>query len=178
MIAIDQLSDTQKTTPTFGPRLRELRKARGMGLRALADATGIDTSAISKIENGLRRPPELSALARIAFALGLVESSTEVKYLRALALAERERDPEQATYAEKIFSGLLDLEGVTVVETPGVNDCPASIFCRSFAELVSKSIAEAVAGEATEITVKSSSGGETRFFWFPAHGLHQGRSDD
>jgi hypothetical protein len=120
------------------------------------------------MENGFRRPPELGTLARIAVALGLVEGSSDFKYL--WALAERERSPAQAAYAEKVFSDLLDLDGVTVVEQLGANDLRAPVFCRSFAELVSESIAQAIATEATEIRVKSSSGGETKFFWFPAHG--------
>src|SRR4030095_9726119 len=36
----------------FGCRLRELRQARGMTLRALAEAAGVDFTYLSKIENG------------------------------------------------------------------------------------------------------------------------------
>ena len=36
----------------FGTRLRELRRERGMTLRALADAAGLDFTYLSKIENG------------------------------------------------------------------------------------------------------------------------------
>ena len=35
----------------FGERLRELRKERGLTLRALADAVGVDFTYLSKIEN-------------------------------------------------------------------------------------------------------------------------------
>ena len=36
----------------FGEKLRELRKASGLTLRALADAVQVDFSYLSKIENG------------------------------------------------------------------------------------------------------------------------------
>ena len=36
----------------FGQRLRELRKGRGMTLRGLAEAVGVDFTYLSKIENG------------------------------------------------------------------------------------------------------------------------------
>lgn len=36
----------------FGERLRELRKERGLTLRALAESVGVDFSYLSKIENG------------------------------------------------------------------------------------------------------------------------------
>ncbi len=36
----------------FGQRLRELRKGRGLTLRGLAEAVGVDFTYLSKIENG------------------------------------------------------------------------------------------------------------------------------
>lgn len=36
---------------TFGARLRELRKERGLTLRGLAEAVGVDFTYLSKIEN-------------------------------------------------------------------------------------------------------------------------------
>ena len=36
----------------FGERLRELRKTRGLTLRALAEGVGVDFTYLSKIENG------------------------------------------------------------------------------------------------------------------------------
>jgi transcriptional regulator with XRE-family HTH domain len=35
----------------FGPRIRELRKAKNLSLRALAEAVGVSFTYISKIEN-------------------------------------------------------------------------------------------------------------------------------
>ncbi|MEU5216612.1 XRE family transcriptional regulator [Streptomyces sp. NPDC020807] len=40
----------------IGPRLRDLRKARGLTLEALAAATGLSVSTLSRLESGKRRP--------------------------------------------------------------------------------------------------------------------------
>lgn len=37
--------------PTFGQRLRELRKAKGLSQRALGDIVGVNFTYISKVEN-------------------------------------------------------------------------------------------------------------------------------
>lgn len=37
---------------TFGERLRQLRKEKGLTLRALAEGAGVDFTYLSKIENG------------------------------------------------------------------------------------------------------------------------------
>jgi transcriptional regulator with XRE-family HTH domain len=37
--------------PTFGERLRELRKAKGLSQRALGDLAGVNFTYLSKIEN-------------------------------------------------------------------------------------------------------------------------------
>lgn len=49
-----------------GPRLRELRRARGTTLADLAAETGLTTSTLSRLENGKRRPTlgQLLPLAR------------------------------------------------------------------------------------------------------------------
>lgn len=51
----------------IGPRLRELRRDRGLTLEALADDTGISVSTLSRLESGRRRPTLdlLIPLARI-----------------------------------------------------------------------------------------------------------------
>ncbi|MFC9492251.1 helix-turn-helix domain-containing protein, partial [Streptomyces hydrogenans] len=40
----------------IGPRLRGLRRERGLTLEALASATGISVSTLSRVESGKRRP--------------------------------------------------------------------------------------------------------------------------
>jgi transcriptional regulator with XRE-family HTH domain len=54
----------------FGVRLRELRKARGYTLRALAKQIGVDFSYVSKIENGrLPHTPSADTIRAVALAL-------------------------------------------------------------------------------------------------------------
>lgn len=40
----------------IGPRLRRLRRERGLTLEALAATTGISVSTLSRVESGRRRP--------------------------------------------------------------------------------------------------------------------------
>src|SRR5688500_17024423 len=56
-----------------GPaRLRELRRARGMTLDALAARAGVSKSTLSKLENPSLRPnPSLDLLEAVATALGV-----------------------------------------------------------------------------------------------------------
>jgi transcriptional regulator with XRE-family HTH domain len=42
----------EENSVTFGERLRQLRKGKGLTLRGLADAVGVDFTYLSKIENG------------------------------------------------------------------------------------------------------------------------------
>lgn len=55
---------------TFGTRLRELRELRGMSRADLAEAAGMEPSAISHWETD-RREPTLSNMLRLADALRL-----------------------------------------------------------------------------------------------------------
>jgi DNA-binding XRE family transcriptional regulator len=55
------------------PLLRELkaaREAKGLSLADLTRLTGMDRSALSKLENGQRGNPTLATLARYAEAVG------------------------------------------------------------------------------------------------------------
>src|SRR5438105_342921 len=55
---------------TFGQRVRELRKERGLTQRQLAGAAGVDSTYLSKIENDrLEHTPSLRALQVLARAL-------------------------------------------------------------------------------------------------------------
>jgi len=57
---------TGRTVDAVGPRLRQLRRRRGITLSELAAQTGISTSTLSRLEAGLRRPTlgQLLPLAR------------------------------------------------------------------------------------------------------------------
>lgn len=56
----------EHTLDTVGPRLKHLRLRRDITLTTLAEATGISTSTLSRLESGLRRPTleQLLPLAR------------------------------------------------------------------------------------------------------------------
>jgi transcriptional regulator with XRE-family HTH domain len=49
-------ADLAGVLEAVGPRLRALRRQRGMTLGALAEATGIGVSTLSRLESGQRRP--------------------------------------------------------------------------------------------------------------------------
>jgi len=54
---------------TFGQRLRELRKAKRLTQRELADRVGLSFTYLSKIENGAMQPPRGKTIADLANAL-------------------------------------------------------------------------------------------------------------
>ncbi len=54
---------------TFGERLRELRVAKGLSLKQLADSLGIDYTPLSKIDNR-ERYPLISSVRPYSDALG------------------------------------------------------------------------------------------------------------
>ena len=54
----------------IGDRLRELREARNISMRALATKSGLSANALSMIERG-RASPSVSTLYKLADALGV-----------------------------------------------------------------------------------------------------------
>jgi DNA-binding XRE family transcriptional regulator len=52
------------------PKLKAAREAKGLSLAELTEITGMDRSAISKLESGQRANPTLQALVRYAEAVG------------------------------------------------------------------------------------------------------------
>ena len=66
------------TIAKFGFYLRELRLAKGYGLRSFAKRVGVQPSNLSLIESGRQTPPRNHRVLRqIAEALDLVEDSRE-----------------------------------------------------------------------------------------------------
>ena len=63
-------SATLEKLETLFPQLKAAREARGLSLAALTELTGIDRSALSKLESGQRPNPTLSTLVRYAEAVG------------------------------------------------------------------------------------------------------------
>ncbi|MGW4461822.1 helix-turn-helix domain-containing protein [Micromonospora sp. NPDC004704] len=57
----------------LGQRLRELRRAAGMTMEQLAEASGVSTRAISDVERGQIRAPQPRTLAALSTALGVID---------------------------------------------------------------------------------------------------------
>jgi ribosome-binding protein aMBF1 (putative translation factor) len=73
MAALDQLNELLK-------QLKAAREAKGLSLSDLTELTGMDASALSKLENGQRANPTVETLVRYAAAVGkrLVVSLTDI----------------------------------------------------------------------------------------------------
>src|SRR5207249_7987588 len=63
MAALDQLPELLK-------QLKAAREAKGLSLADLTELTGMDSSALSKLETGQRPNPTLETLVRYAEAVG------------------------------------------------------------------------------------------------------------
>ena len=60
---------TESQDPSFGDYLRELRKAKGLSQKELAERVGIDFTYLSKIETGGAAPPAEDTILRLADVL-------------------------------------------------------------------------------------------------------------
>ena len=90
----------------IGERLRELREARNISMRALATKSGLSANALSMIERG-KTSPSVSTLYKLADALGIsitsfFGSDTERKQVVFLGSDERSR----MSFTRGIFEGL------------------------------------------------------------------------
>ena len=74
---------------SFGQRVREMRKARGLSQKELAAKASIDFTYLSKIENARRLPPRERVIRAMAVALQIDEGE-----LMTLAGKVPERVPE------------------------------------------------------------------------------------
>lgn len=63
-----QLPDYERDVLDFGAKARRIRETRGLSLDNLANLTGIDKAALSRIENGTRIP-KYDTFLRIVDAL-------------------------------------------------------------------------------------------------------------
>ena len=89
-----------------GERLRELREARNISMRALATRSGLSANALSMIERG-RASPSVSTLYKLADALGVsitsfFTSETERKQVVFLKSDARTR----MSFTRGVFEGL------------------------------------------------------------------------
>ena len=62
---------------TFGQRLRELRKAKGLTQRDLAQKTAISFTYVSKLETGVMPPPRQKIILALAKVLGANNADTD-----------------------------------------------------------------------------------------------------
>jgi transcriptional regulator with XRE-family HTH domain len=156
------------TNDTFGSMLRRIRKVRQIGLVALADASGVDATTISRIENGVRKPPEFGTLVKIAVALGMSETSDEFRELWTAAEHERKRNPRES----ELTNALLNLSSpITEAERrryqaalpADVVPAESPVFCADIAELISKSNEEAIRRGAVEVTLRFADGSSHLF---------------
>src|SRR5574339_625050 len=90
----------------IGDRLRELREARNISMRALATRSGLSANALSMIERG-RASPSVSTLYKLAEALGISITSffnadTDRKQVVFLQSDERTR----VSFTRGIFEAL------------------------------------------------------------------------
>ena len=90
----------------IGERLRELREARNISMRALATKSGLSANALSMIERG-KVSPSVSTLYKLADALGVsitafFGSETDRKQVVFLKADERTR----ASFTRGVFEGL------------------------------------------------------------------------
>ena len=90
----------------IGDRLRELREARNISMRALATKSGLSANALSMIERG-RASPSVSTLYKLADALGVSITSffgTDTQRQNVVFLKGDER--ARISFGRGVFEGL------------------------------------------------------------------------
>ena len=90
----------------IGERLRELREARNISMRALATKSGLSANALSMIERG-RASPSVSTLYKLAEALGISITSffgTDSQRQQVVFLKSDERS--RIAFTRGVFEGL------------------------------------------------------------------------
>ena len=109
--------------PDIGPRLRALRKRRGLSLRTLAALCGLSANTISLVERG-KTSPSVATLHRLATALGVSmtflfeeEEQRDVIFVKA---SHRARTRSASVIMENLGSGLRDqaMEPLLVILQP------------------------------------------------------------
>ena len=110
--------------PDIGPRLRALRKRRGLSLRALAALCGLSANTISLVERG-KTSPSVATLHRLVTALGVSmtfffeqEERRDVVFVKA---DRRARTRGDSVIMENLGSGLRgqSMEPLLVALQPG-----------------------------------------------------------
>jgi transcriptional regulator with XRE-family HTH domain len=112
--------------PDIGPKLRALRKRRGLSLRALAELCGLSPNTISLVERG-KTSPSVATLHRLVTALGVSMTfffeegkQRDVVFVQA---DRRARTRSDSVIMENLGSGLRDqsMEPLLVSLQPGAD---------------------------------------------------------
>ncbi len=112
---------TEKTLVMIGQRIRDLRKARGMTLQALAEVTGLSSSMLSLVERGLASP-SIGSLIVISDALGKTMSALVSEGTDNLDnLVVRARDAQVVKTAGGVIRRVMK-EDITNDVTVAVNE--------------------------------------------------------
>jgi transcriptional regulator with XRE-family HTH domain len=82
------------TAETLGSRLRAARKAKGMSLRDVERATGINNAHLSQIENGVIANPEVAMLWALA-------AEYECDYSDFLGTTEQDAETTSTSAAQR-----------------------------------------------------------------------------
>src|SRR5262245_25979065 len=89
----------------FGRLVRNHRERLGMTINQLARKVDMDQGLLSKIERGLRPPPQIVPhVQRIANALGLEPKSADFKELTETAYRVRFQAKKQSTHIPEIIT--------------------------------------------------------------------------
>ena len=102
---------TDRLEESVGRRIRSLREAKDLSLRALASRSGLSINAISRIERG-QSSPTVSSLQNLASALGVpIPALFDEGGVPAIALVRRDqrmRSEGNGVVLESLSSGLPD----------------------------------------------------------------------
>lgn len=112
-------------------RLRCLRGARGLSMKAAADAAGLNTSTIYRIEHGFVAPRE----STVRLLLALYGEQAHERALLSLLRGERPPGWFDAPRVPLWLTGFLELEDqAQVIYTYGPQHVPALLQTRAYAE--------------------------------------------
>lgn len=104
----------------FGARLRELRKARGMTMTAMAEAIGVTPAYLSALELGQRGRPSWDLIQRIIGHLNIIwDEADELERLAGLShprvvIDTRGLDPAATRLANRLAETITTLDRATI----------------------------------------------------------------
>ncbi|HUR06011.1 MAG TPA: helix-turn-helix transcriptional regulator [Nonomuraea sp.] len=118
-------------------RLRCLRGARGLSMKAAADAAGLNTSTIYRIEHGFVAPRE----STVRLLLALYGEQAHERQLLSLLRGERPPGWFDAPQVPLCLTGFLELEDqAQVIYTYGPQYVPALLQTRAYAEAAVRAV--------------------------------------